>query len=71
MFLFCIVFVQKMPNTYQIFWEMFKLLKKCNLFCVCFLVLLIVHLKKMIKTDVLYLVSQFLRTRRNNFYILK
>ena len=72
MFLFCKVdlICTKMPNTFQIFWEMFKLLKNVTYYVFVFGACNR-SIKKMIKIDVLYLVSQFFRTRTNNFYILK
>ena len=56
-----------MLNIYQIFWEMFKnITYSVRIFCAfnC-------SFKKMIKIDVLDLVSNFFRTRNNSFNILK
>ena len=58
-----------MPNTYQIFREMFKL-QKMQRMCVFFGVFNC-SFKIFIKIDVLYLVSHFFRTRKKYFYILK
>ena len=70
MFLLSIVFVQQCSIHMKYFGKFLKN-KKCNVFCVCFLVLLFVHLKKLNKIDVLDLVSDFFRTTTKNVYILK
>ena len=68
MFLFCILFIKKMFNTYRICWTMFKL-KKHVAYSLCVFGAFTCCFHEMIKIDVLDLVPQCFRTKTPNISI--
>ena len=68
MFLFCVVFVQKCSIHIRYFGKCLNY-KKTVTYSVCVFGAFNCSFKKMIKIDILDLVSHFFMTRKINFYI--